>query len=1151
MGDVFLATDMQNDEKVVVKISKTRISSNCRDQNRILAEASMLSRLDHPGITKVYDCGVDDSEFYYVMEYIEGTALSNCVDLTIHEKLEIFLDCAKIINHIHNNGIVHRDIKPENIIVLPEKSNTSGTRAKIIDFGLSFFSGKSRITEVGHVVGTLNYMAPELLMGIDFDYRADLYSLGVTMFQSLTGRLPVETKKVSNIAYNILNSLPEPPSKYCNEISKEIDQIVVSLLRRDPKERTQTAKELIDQLETVIQTDQCATTSGNSITVSIPDLFGRDDEMDCLFKQFENSRQSPCSVTLSGPFGIGKSRLAEEFAIKIQLQGSIVLRAHGVSSSIPEPLFGLRQLFWHLQYFSAFDTIEKNSDELISLASMSQVMMSKYKIKTISVKAGNNDRLEAFKTIIGILSGTHRIIILIDDFDHVDKETLEMCLWLVDNLQKNFMLVLTSDDLESTDFDQAKHQKNHSICLPLINDIEGFIKSALDVEDVPKTLVESVANNTGGVPMLILDQLRSDVVSGSLQYVDNCVRFLPEKAKSIETSDYIAGIMDTLTAKERFVLDFASVYNNRFTAGMLCQALGIEQREVNSIVDELVKNGMFSNQNESSIVYYWVPKRFVNQVVRMVKRDDYKAFNTLLARYLENTTPLKPNWIFKHYSMAEQEDKALLWAENTCWQMLNDQSIDVKLYLDYIKKAGVTSKDKVLLLKATIIESFLESKAGNIMHSLEMIDECIHSSMFSQKDELLVKSLKVKSRILVKGKMVREAIEVEKSLVFHTPKICTAEDDFEIFNSLSTLYLQMYDLSDALKFARLALDAAKKLDHEKLEDSTYKLAVRLIENQMISEAYALVKEALDLNQTKGQSRLNLLSIYPSTLWYRGEIDKACVTVSQILSDITFNQLSPRTIINFAQITHSAGNTTLCKEIFSKATAANNPRFNGAMIELMKYEVDFETDGWQNVMTKVEMLISRAKDSTFVEDSVHGLLLLGTFASHIPDLELSAKSFRQAWVLAKENKYIVTLLYAGFVILTAINQPLLKSELKSITSTISEIPEHNEDMIAQIYRTVCMGLSAIIDAKTPAQVKAGYRTLSQAKTLAISCGHKQIVGLLGKLLGKIHSQDYRFSGLESDKELALQNLYESEFIYRTTGATWLADYVSDMVNKTDR
>lgn len=1150
MGDVFLATDMQHDEKVVVKISKTRFGGNGRDQHRILAEASMLSRLDHPGITKVYDCGVDDDEYYYVMEYIEGIALSSCVDLSVHDRLEIFLDCAKILNHIHNNGIVHRDIKPENIIVLPEKSNISGTRARIIDFGLSFFSGKSRITEAGHVVGTLNYMAPELLMGIEFDYRADLYSLGVTMFQSLTGKLPMETKKVANIAYNILNSLPEPPSKYNTDVSKEVDQIVISLMRRDPKERTQTAKELIDQLEAVVSTDQHTSSSSNGITVSIPDLFGREKEMDCLFDQFEQSRYSSCSVILSGPFGIGKSRLAEEFAIKAQLQGTIVLRAHGISSSIPEPLFGLRQLFWHLQYFSAFDIVDKNSSEFISLASMSQAILSKYKIKTIDVKSGNTDRLEAFKVILKKLSSRHRIVVLIDDFDNIDKETLKVCWWTVSNIEKNFMLMLTSDDLESIEIDRKTDEKNQTIELSPIKDVEGFIKSALDIDNIPGSLVESITNNTGGVPMLILDQLRTDVVSGSLHRIDHSVNFEPEKAKSIETSDYVSGIIDTLSVKERFVIDFAAVFNNRFTSGMLCEILGIEQREVNSIVDVLVKNGLLSSQNESSIVYYWLSKRFINQIARMVKHEDYKAFNILLARHFEITSPTKPHWIFKHYNMADQEDKALQWAEITCWQILNDRSIDITTYLDYIKKTGVALKDKILFLKSSIIEALLEARAGDFLHSLEMIDECIHNSILSHKDELLVKSMKVKSRILKMAKMNAEAIDVETNLVFHTPRICNNLDEYELFNSLSVLLLQQYNFHGALKYARLAQETSKKLDKASFEDSAYKLATRLIESQRISEAYSLVKEYIDSPEAKGQFRLNMLSLYPSTLWYRGEIDKASTAVGQILSELPFNQLNLRTIANFVQITHSAGHIQLCLDILERS-APGNQKLNRILIDLFKLEIDFEMNGWQNVMTKVEMLINLAKDSDNHEDVVHGLLLLGTIASHIPNLELAARSFRQAWNIAKDNKYSIIVLYSGFIIMTAVNQPLLKNELKSIAAKISEIPEHPEDRISEIYRAVCMGMATIIDAKNPIQIKTGYNILSQAKNTAIMCGHKQIVGLLGKLLGKMHSQEYRFSGLPQDKELALQNFYESEFIYRTTGATWFADYISDILNKTNR
>lgn len=387
--------------------------------------------------------------------------------------------------------------------------------------------------------------------------------------------------------------------------------------------------------------------------------------------------------------------------------------------------------------------------------------------------------------------------------------------------------------------------------------------------------------------------------------------------------------------------------------------------------------------------------------------------------------------------------------------------------------------------------------------------------------------------------------------MFHTPRICNNLDEYELFNSLSVLLLQQYNFHGALKYARLAQETSKKLDKASFEDSTYKLTTRLIENQRISEAYSLVKEYIDSPESKGQFRLNMLSLYPSTLWYRGEIDKASTAIGQILSELQFNQLNPRTITNFAQIAHSAGHIQLCLDILERLVVPDNQKLNRILIDLFKLEIDFEMNGWQNVMTKVEMLINLAKDSDTHEDVVHGLLLLGTIASHIPNLELAAKSFRQAWNIVKDNKYSITVLYSGFIIMTAVNQPLLKNELKSIAVKISEIPEKPEDRISEIYRAVCMGMSTIIDAKTPIQIKAGYKILSQAKNAAISCGHKQIVGLLGKLLGKMHSQEYRFSGLPQDKELALQNFYESEFIYRTTGATWLADYISDIMNKTNR
>lgn len=1148
MGEVFLATDLLHDEKVVVKISKSKPGGSSRDQRRMLSEATMLARLDHPGITKVYDCGIDEGEIYYVMEFIEGVSLAVSTGLTVHEKIEIFLDCAKIINQIHGCGIVHRDIKPENIIILPQKCVVSGTRAKIIDFGLSFFSGKSRLTETGHVVGTLNYMAPELLMGIDFDYRADLYSLGVTMFQSLTGRLPVETKKISSVAYNILNSMPEPPSRYNREIPHELDQITMSLLRRDPKERTQTAKELVNQLEEVIGKDGHSSYSTDSITVSIPDLFGREVEMERLMDKFEDSKSSSCSVVLLGPTGIGKSRLAEEFAIKAQLQGSIVLRVHGISSSMMEPLFGLRQLFWHLQFFSAFDRILKNSEEFISLASMNQAMMGKYKIRTISVKSGTRDRLESFKTIMAMLSENNRIIIVIDDYDQIDKETLDMCQSLVIDLQKNIMLLMTTDDQGAVDVENCLHQLNSSFKLTPIQDIGGFIKSSLNRGKIPESLEKSISNDTGGVPMLILDQLRSHVLSGSLKLSDENVMFSVENAKTIETSDYVAGILDMLTEKQRFVIDFAAVYGNRFTSMMISQVLGLSQWETNDIVDELVRLGMLSSRNETSNVYYWIPNRFEKQIARFIKKSDSCAFNLLLAKHLETTPNQKPHWIFRHYLKAEQEDKALYWAETVCWQMINDPEFNISPYLDFMKMTGSTQKDNVVLLKVAILEASLEARKGNIIKSLEMIDDCIYNAISSHNHELLAKSMKLKSSILSKSRLFSEAIAVEKNLLSHIPRICSDEDEYESCNNLSILSLYQRNFGDSLKYARQAHAIAKKLDTEKLSQATYRLVVRLTENQKFSEAYALAKEEIDSGKPESS---NMMLIFPSILWFRGEIDLACTKISQIFEEITFSQLRPQTLANFVQILNSAGQTDACLELLEKVSGCGNQRINNTLLDIVGFEIKFGVSGWQNLLSKMEMAVNRSREEQNKENIIYSLLALGNTASHIPDLELSASSFRQAWELAVKLNQRIALSNSAYTIMTAINQPLQKNELKMIANTVSELPDHSEDKIFCMQRTTCSGMTALIDAKNPTQSKNGFRMLYQAKSMAISYGHKQAVGMLGKLLGKLHSQEFRFSSLEQDKEAALQNLFESEFIYRSTGANWLADYVSEMTSRIDR
>jgi serine/threonine protein kinase len=191
MGVVYRAHDMLLDRDVAVKVlPETALDSESRA--RLLPEAQAAARPNHPNVVSVHDAAEADSSPFIVMELVEGPSLHEQRPEALDDVLAIACKVCAALEHAHAHGIVRRDLKPENVLLAPDPlAGTSGT-AKLVDFGLAR-SLASRLTAEGTIMGTVSYLAPELVLGQEFDGRADLYALGVMPYELTTGRLPLPT----------------------------------------------------------------------------------------------------------------------------------------------------------------------------------------------------------------------------------------------------------------------------------------------------------------------------------------------------------------------------------------------------------------------------------------------------------------------------------------------------------------------------------------------------------------------------------------------------------------------------------------------------------------------------------------------------------------------------------------------------------------------------------------------------------------------------------------------------------------------------------------------------------------------------------------------------------------------------------------------
>jgi non-specific serine/threonine protein kinase len=247
MGVVYKALDTKLDRTVALKFLPPHLSINQEEKKRFIHEAKAAAALDHPNICTVHEIGeTDEGQLFIVMGYYEGKILRDKIasgPLPLAEAMDIAIQIAEGLNNAHQKDIVHRDIKSANIIITDEGV------AKTLDFGLAKLRGVTKLTKEGTTLGTVSYMSPEQASGEKVDHRSDIWSLGVMLYEMVTGQLPFKGEYEQAVMYAILNEKPEPVTGVRTGVSLELEKIIQKALSKDISERYQNIEDLMVDLK--------------------------------------------------------------------------------------------------------------------------------------------------------------------------------------------------------------------------------------------------------------------------------------------------------------------------------------------------------------------------------------------------------------------------------------------------------------------------------------------------------------------------------------------------------------------------------------------------------------------------------------------------------------------------------------------------------------------------------------------------------------------------------------------------------------------------------------------------------------------------------------------------------------------------------------
>ena len=246
MANVYLANDTILERKVAVKVLRGDLSADDKFIRRFEREALSVSNLSHPNIVEVYDVGVEEGSHYIVMEYIDGKTLKQLLkkreSLTLSEVIDIMTQLTDGISHAHESYIIHRDIKPQNIMIEDDG------RVKITDFGIAMALNATQLTQTNSVMGSVHYLPPEQASGKSATVKSDIYSMGILMYELLTGNVPFKGDNAVEIALKHMKDKIPSVRKQDPSIPQSVENIILKATAKNPRNRYDSAKEMHEDL---------------------------------------------------------------------------------------------------------------------------------------------------------------------------------------------------------------------------------------------------------------------------------------------------------------------------------------------------------------------------------------------------------------------------------------------------------------------------------------------------------------------------------------------------------------------------------------------------------------------------------------------------------------------------------------------------------------------------------------------------------------------------------------------------------------------------------------------------------------------------------------------------------------------------------------
>ncbi len=696
MGTVYLIEDTLNADQVITlkKIRRDLLDERALTQFRY--EFAALAQLRHPNLVSVYDFGLieETQEYFFTMEYVPGEDLVAYAHRRRQEApgdydwiYDITVQVCRALQYIHSRGLIHYDIKPRNIFVMPD-----GT-VKLMDFGLI---GRARAEGPLKLRGTPDYVAPELVRGDAVDHRADLYSLGITLYEVVTGKLPFQGDSTMTILRQHVEAEPDVPRHFGGDVPEALKTIILKLLAKDPVNRYSSANEIIRAINTLAQRDYPVETRETRLGyIQSGSFIGREFELARLQGVLMRTLQGQGRLVLiGGPAGIGKSRLVRELRLRAQLQRVFV--AEGAAEEHARAPYHpwintLRQLIVFQQGRDP-ELVRGHAPALLQLMpALRDVLPTGQDVPAVG------DRSSLMQAVARFITATrHPVLLILEDMHYGDVESVELLRMVGEQAVENSVMVcalfrdeevgeghplrsLTQQARLISRRRESRHSSTPSSVLgeqhwdwlrldALDNEATAdLIRSMLGVRELPAGLLERILLEAGGNPLFIESLMHSLVDEDLLFYDGSAWRVRLEQFTTTPTSiqEVVARRLQRLDAETLDLLQWAAVMGLWIDLEHLSAATGLAPDKVFMLIAQATHQHILVSDEQAGVtVYRFTTDQMRNAMYERLPEEERRRRHRRMAEALRDAHPVAEvaELLVWHYERAGDREAVLAYA---------------------------------------------------------------------------------------------------------------------------------------------------------------------------------------------------------------------------------------------------------------------------------------------------------------------------------------------------------------------------------------------------------------------------------------------------------------------------------------------------------